>query len=65
LFPKGTPKEIVDKLAGAVQKIVSSNKEYAADIDKAYSQITLFLSPADSVAFLQAQEALIGKVKMK
>jgi len=65
LFPKGTPKEIVDKLAGAVQKIVSSNKEYAADIDKAYSQIPLFLSPADSVAFLQAQEALIGKVKMK
>lgn len=64
LFPKGTPKEIVDKFAKAVKK-VTADKEYAADIDKAYSQTPFFMNTAESFKFLKTQEDLIGKVKMK
>jgi tripartite-type tricarboxylate transporter receptor subunit TctC len=64
LFPKGTPKDIVDKFAAAVKK-VSADKEYAADIDKAYSQTPMFMNAADSLKFLKTQDDLIGKVKMK
>ena len=64
LFPKGTPKEVVGRFASAVQK-VAADKEYAADIDKAYSQTPLFMNAEDSLRFLKAQEDLIGKVKMK
>lgn len=35
-FPKGTPQAIVDKMAAACEKIVTTNKDYAEDIKKFY-----------------------------
>jgi tripartite-type tricarboxylate transporter receptor subunit TctC len=65
LFPKGTPKEIVDKFSAAVEKVATRNAEYAAEIDKAYLQQPFFQKSADALKFLTAQEELIAKVKMK
>lgn len=42
LFPKGTPKEIMDKFSKAVEKIATTNKDYANEIAKAYSQIPVY-----------------------
>jgi len=65
MFPKGTPKEIVDKFSAAVEKVVTTNKEYAGEIDKAYSQVPFFAKKDEALSFLKAQEELIGSVKMK
>jgi len=65
LFPKGTPREIVDKFSAAVEKVVKGNKEYAAEIDKAYSQMPFFAKRDEALGFLKSQEELIATVKMK
>jgi tripartite-type tricarboxylate transporter receptor subunit TctC len=62
-FPKGTPKEIVDKMAKAVEKIASTNTEYAADIAKAYDQVPFFLDREKAFEFLSKQKEEIGKYK--
>lgn len=41
-FPKGTPKEIVDKFSQAVKKIATTNKEYEQEIAKAYNQVPVY-----------------------
>ncbi len=33
-FPKGTPKEIVEKFTKAIEKVVTSNPDYAKETEK-------------------------------
>lgn len=47
-FPKGTDQAIADKMANAVKKIVETNKDYAAEIKKAYMQPAFCMTRADS-----------------
>jgi tripartite-type tricarboxylate transporter receptor subunit TctC len=65
LFPKGTPKEIVEKFAAAVEKVATTSTEYAAEIEKAYSQLPFFMRSGEALKFLATQEELISKVKMR
>ncbi|WP_180951106.1 tripartite tricarboxylate transporter substrate binding protein [Marasmitruncus massiliensis] len=41
-FPKGTDQAIVDKFTKAVEKVVTTNADYAADIQKGYYQSPQF-----------------------
>lgn len=45
--PKGTPQDVLDKLDAAIKNIVLNNKEYAAEIDKAYKQVPFYVSGKD------------------
>lgn len=65
MFPKGTPKPIVDKMAAAVKKIATTNKAYAAEIEKAYLQQPYFLDAADAIKSLDAMDKVIRSVKLK
>lgn len=64
-FPKGTPKEIVNKLAAAVKQVATTNKEYAAEIDKAYLQQPYFLDAAAARKDLESMDKVIRSVKLK
>jgi tripartite-type tricarboxylate transporter receptor subunit TctC len=64
LFPKGTPKAIVDKFAEAAKEVVTTNKEYAAKIKKAYFQEPHFMPPVEAVAHLKkVYKTTISSVK--
>ncbi|MGE4284369.1 MAG: tripartite tricarboxylate transporter substrate binding protein [Clostridia bacterium] len=63
LFPKGTPKEIVDKFSTAVGDIAQNNKEYAEAIDKAYNQTPFFLNPEESTKYLNTLNDRVIKLK--
>jgi tripartite-type tricarboxylate transporter receptor subunit TctC len=52
-FPKGTDPKIAEKLSAAVKDIVENNKDYAAEIDKAYMQKPFCMNIADSEKFWQ------------
>lgn len=60
-FPLGTDQRIVDKFAAAVEKIITTNKEYAAEIAKAYYQTPLFIPAEDALAVYAEIEDLIGR----
>jgi tripartite-type tricarboxylate transporter receptor subunit TctC len=64
-FPKGTPKEIVDKFSKAVENVAKNNAEYAKDIEKAYSLTPTYMNPEDSVAYLSKMKAQFMKFKDK
>ncbi len=64
MFPKGTPESIVNKFAAAVKKVASTNKEYAAEIEKAYLQTPYYLSAADTLKELEAQDKIVRSVKL-
>lgn len=42
--PKGTPRDVIDKLDAAIKNIVLNNKDYATEIDKAYKQVPFYMS---------------------
>ncbi len=48
-LPKGTPKEVLDTLSAAVEKIATTNKDYQAEIAKAYLQPPFFLNAEDGL----------------
>lgn len=64
-FPKGTPSSIVEKFSSAVQKIATTNQEYAQDIAKAYDQVPFYLGRVEGAALLAKQKAVIEKYKDK
>lgn len=45
--PKGTPPEVLAKLDAAIKNVVENNKEYAAEIMKAYKQVPFYMSGKD------------------
>ena len=65
LFPKGTPKAIIDKFVKAVEKVAKENKEYAADIAKAYDQTPFFLPADEAAKFLANEREMVQKHKEK
>ena len=65
MFPKGTPQSIVDKFAAAVKKVATTNKEYAAEIDKAYLQAPFFMNAEDTIKELEIQDKVVRSVKLK
>ena len=64
LFPKGTPKDIVEKFTAAVEKVATTNKDYAAEIAKAFFQKPLFKKGAEGMKEMEAQEKLVNSVKL-
>lgn len=64
-FPKGTPKPIIDKLAAAFKQVATTDKAYAAEIDKAYLQQPYFLDAAAATKDLEAMDKVIRSVKLK
>ncbi|MDR2390903.1 MAG: tripartite tricarboxylate transporter substrate binding protein [Planctomycetota bacterium] len=52
-FPKGTSREIVEKMASYVGTI-TKNPAYAKDIEEGYKQRAFFAGPEDAVAYLDA-----------
>jgi tripartite-type tricarboxylate transporter receptor subunit TctC len=64
-FPKGTPEEIVDKFSKAVEKIATTNKEYAEAIDKAYHQAPFYLNREEGYKWLDEQRNRIMALQDK
>jgi len=62
-FPKGTPKAIVDRMSKAIEKIATTNADYAADIAKAYDQVPFYLDAGKAVEFFTKQKAEMSKYK--
>jgi tripartite-type tricarboxylate transporter receptor subunit TctC len=65
LFPKGTPRAIVDKMADAVEKVVTTNPEYAEDIKKTLVQSPFFARGEQAQKLMDAQEATVNSVNLK
>lgn len=63
LFPKGTPKAIVEKFGAAVEKVVTT-KEYATDISK-FLQTPIFAKGEKAIKLMEEQEALVNSVDLK
>jgi tripartite-type tricarboxylate transporter receptor subunit TctC len=59
-FPKGTPKEIVDKFAAACEQI-SKDAGYQAEILKTYQQSPYFKRGDEALTILKEQQAMILK----
>lgn len=61
-FPKGTDPVIVQKFYEAVKDIVTNDKEYAAEINKAYEQDPFCLSPEDTVKYFDNELTDLMKI---
>lgn len=64
-LPKDTPQPIADKFTAAVKKIVTENKEYAAMIDKGYSQDPLWMDPIQAMAEFDRMKEVVKKYAVK
>lgn len=60
-FPKGTPKDIIDKFAAACEQ-VSKDPEYRANILKTYQQDPYFKKGPEALTILRTQESSIIKL---
>ncbi len=54
---KGTDAAIIEKMANAVKKIVTSNEEYAAEIKLAYNQVPVFHNTKEATEMMEKQQA--------
>jgi|LSQX01.3.fsa_nt_gb tripartite-type tricarboxylate transporter receptor subunit TctC len=63
-FPRGTDQRIVEKFRAAVEKIITTNEEYAEEIAKAYYQSPLFLQPEEALEVYAEIDELIGRYKL-
>ncbi|MCG8540002.1 MAG: tripartite tricarboxylate transporter substrate binding protein [Clostridia bacterium] len=61
-MPKGTPQEIVDKLADALEE-VSKMSEYQQDIEKAYYQQPFFLRGEEAARYMDEQRNMFMQFK--
>ena len=61
LMTKGTPKDIVNKFTAATKKIVTENAEYAKMIDKAFSQVPMWIDADKAMAESGKLQALVDK----
>jgi tripartite-type tricarboxylate transporter receptor subunit TctC len=60
---KGTPAPILAKINAAVKKIVTTNKEYAAEIEKAFAQKPFYLDTPESKELLKKQYDAFMSIK--
>jgi tripartite-type tricarboxylate transporter receptor subunit TctC len=63
-LPKGTDKAIVDKMSAAVEKLVTTNEEYAKKIYDAFDETPLFLGPEEALAEYAKIDELINKYSL-
>lgn len=56
LAPKGTDPEIIKKLSAACKKIITTNKDYADEIWKAYGADPFYQDTAEAVNTLKAED---------
>lgn len=63
-FPKGTDKAIVDKFSKALEKIITTDKDYADEIMKAYYQTPVWMPGEEGKALLDKAEAIIAKYSL-
>jgi tripartite-type tricarboxylate transporter receptor subunit TctC len=60
-FPKGTPKEIIEKFSKAVEKIAKTNNDYKNDIEKAFGQTPAYMNSADATKYFDELKATFAK----
>lgn len=60
-FPAGTDQAIVDKFAAALEKIITTNEEYAQEIAEAYYQTPLWIPADEAVAVFEEIEELVSR----
>lgn len=63
-FPKGTDQAIVDKFAAALEKIITTNEEYAQEIADAYYQTPLWIPADEAVAIYDEIEELVNRYSL-
>jgi len=67
-FPKGTPKEIIDRFSAAVKKVVE-NPDYQKEAFNALYVTAAYMGPKETFDFLTQQEAIykkyLGGIQMK
>jgi tripartite-type tricarboxylate transporter receptor subunit TctC len=63
-FPKDTDQAIVDKFAAALEKIITTNKDYAADIAKAYYQTPMWIPADQATATFDEIDGLVHKYSL-
>jgi len=62
LAPKGTPREVVENLHGALKKVVESHNDFLADrLEKLGAQIG-FMGPEEYMEFLRGQYGYFDKI---
>ncbi len=63
LFPKGTPRNIIDAFDAAAKRVVLTNSAYAADIEKAYYMKPYYSEPGAGVDYLSKEREKFLKFK--
>ncbi len=63
-FPKGTDQAIVDKFAAALEKIITTNEDYAKEIAEAYYQTPLWIPADEAVAVYDEISELISRYSL-
>jgi len=63
-LPKGTDQVIVDKLAAALEKIITTNEEYAKEIGDAYYEIPTWIPASEAVAVYDEISDLINRYSL-
>ena len=61
--PKGTPAPILNKINAAVKNVVLTNKDYAAEIEKAFAQKPFYLDTPASKELLKKQYDAFMSIK--
>lgn len=64
LFPKGTPREIVDRFIDAAER-VSKNPKYIKDIQEKYYQQPFFLRGEEGLKRMEAMDKVVRAVDLK
>ncbi|MDR7870465.1 MAG: tripartite tricarboxylate transporter substrate binding protein [Tissierellaceae bacterium] len=65
VMPNGTPQDIVNKFTEAVEKIVTSNTDYAEMINKAYSQDPLWMDVDTAKSELKKMQDIVDEFIIK
>ncbi|HYH02015.1 MAG TPA: tripartite tricarboxylate transporter substrate binding protein [Bacillota bacterium] len=60
-FPKGTPKQVVNKFTKSLKKVIN-NKQYKAEAHKFLATPT-YMSPGEAVKYLKKMDTYYGKYK--
>ncbi|MBZ4646220.1 MAG: putative tricarboxylic transport rane protein [Petroclostridium sp.] len=63
-FPKGTPKEVIEKFSKAVEKVVTTNEEYKADAKK-FLVTPTYMAPVDAMKYIKEKEDYYNTFKDK
>jgi len=65
MFPKGTDKEIIEKISESIKDIVENNEEYKEEIYKAYQQQPFFAGPEETEEYYSDELSRLMEISDK